>query len=74
MNTYKCDECNKFMSYKDADDSISYTPYGNSNDLDSPDERYFHRECWDKIDEKVKRLIREGSWRKPNEPGAVDLI
>lgn len=70
----RCDTCNKFMSYNEMNDSISYVPYGNSNDLEPPDERYIHGECWEKMSDREKQLTRNASWCKPNEPGSVDLI
>lgn len=62
-----CNICGLFMSYEDMRNGISWTPFGNSNDLEPPDEEFAHHECWEDADESRKRLICGLAWVKPNE-------
>jgi hypothetical protein len=60
-----CHLCNRFMSWKDMDEGVSWSPCGTTYDLDPPEEEYAHRSCWDGAGEERRALIRKISWCGP---------
>ena len=61
----RCGDCCRFMSWPDVASGVAYTPYGGPEDIDPPDERYFHRACWNGMGEDRKRIVRAGAWLGP---------
>jgi hypothetical protein len=56
----KCDLCGRLMSFKES--YYEWVPYGNSNDLEPPDEEHSHVKCYENWG---KGLIQRTSWIKP---------
>jgi hypothetical protein len=51
------------MSYKEQ--KYIWTPYGNRWELYQPPDEYMHKECYEKLNDKRKKLIDETAWIKP---------
>ena len=62
-NPFRCCICNKFLSYSSA--RYTWTPYGNSFDIEPPDEQMCHKKCYEDLSKKGKDLIIYTSWMKP---------
>jgi hypothetical protein len=56
----KCDICGRIMSWKTS--YYVWTPYGNSNDIEPPEEEHAHKKCFDNYD---IALIQRTSWIPP---------
>ena len=56
----KCDICGKLMSWKTS--YYVWSPYGNSNDIEPPEEEHAHKKCYEAYDIS---LIQRTSWIKP---------
>jgi hypothetical protein len=67
MNYFRCRHCGRFISYKDFHEGkvVTNTPYGNSYDVEPPDEEYTHEECWWNQEQKWRDLTIRVSWIKP---------
>jgi hypothetical protein len=57
----RCDECGKFVSYKDP--MISYTRYGSVTSTEPPDPDHICMKCWNK---RSRILTDKISWIKPH--------
>ena len=44
----KCDICGKLMSWKTS--YYVWSPYGNSNDIEPPEEEHAHKKCYEAYD------------------------
>ena len=59
---FKCEECGKFIGHKDYE-AMVYIPYGNTGDLEPPDELYICGKCWR---ENPQELTIKTAWQKPS--------
>lgn len=64
MTNPRCNECGRFIGYKDKEAQV-YTPFGGYLDLEPPDERYICGHCFSKMSESRWALINRISWIKP---------
>ena len=70
VSTPQCDECGKFMAWKNA---YTFTPYGGPSDLEPPEEQIICPACLEAnggID-KMRKANWQGPWRMvPEESSA----
>lgn len=48
------------------DVGFSWTPFGNANDFEEPEEEWAHAACWEKAEDSWKDLIKRVSWALPH--------
>lgn len=60
----RCGWCGRFISYSDMN-AMTYTDYGNSFDLEPPEETYICGKCWKKMLGDKKEYYRQPAnvWR-----------
>lgn len=61
----RCPLCNLFISYKDLEVAVRWTPYGNTSMTEPPPEEFAHLHCWKAADESRREMIRSIAWAKP---------
>jgi hypothetical protein len=64
----RCALCNKFMSWKDMDEGVRWSPYGDGCVFEPPEEEYAHLRCWDAASQDRRDLIKAISWSGPHIP------
>jgi hypothetical protein len=60
----RCSICNLFMKQDGA--FYSWVPYGNSGDLEPPDEVFAHIKCYKGLSERERALIITTAWLMPH--------
>ena len=64
----RCCLCNLFISYKDLEAAMRWTPYGDASMTDPPPEEFAHLRCWKTAPDERRKLIEAIAWAKPLSP------
>lgn len=59
----RCDECDKFMSWKEP--FYIWTPFGSYFDYEPPEPKHAHKECYETLEENSRIILITTSWIKP---------
>ena len=64
----QCHLCFRFISYKDLETAMRWTPYGDTSMDEPPTEEFAHESCWRDAPKDRRSLIEAVAWAKPYSP------
>ena len=73
MSEFRCEECGRFISYKDAE-ARQWTYYGNTYDLDPPDPVECCGKCWLKKSDDDLESLKKICWMGPHYLNSVEQL
>ena len=70
----RCHLCCRFISYKDLEVAVCWTPYGDASMTEPPPEEFAHLRCWDDAGDSRRKMIEAIAWAKPYARGGSPCL